>query len=134
MLRRACDSIGPRTTSLSPTLWDAFVLPPDRDSICVNVPLLNPEEARCFCRDLCGAEDLFKAGPRDGDAKDLINELRARLLFEHLLEARLKQLKAIVRPKKRKRMGGYAAAAASLKRVRKELTLRRRDAARPLRR
>ena len=96
------------------------VLPPDRDSI-HNVPLLNPEEARCFCQDLCGAEDLFKAGPRDRDAKDLINELRARLLFEHLLEARLKQLKAIVRPKKRKRKGGYAAAAASLKRVRKEL-------------
>ena len=96
------------------------VQPPDRDSI-HNVPLLNPEEARCFCQDLCGAEDLFKAGPRDRDAKDLINELRARLLFEHLLEARLKQLKAIVRPKKRKRKGGYAAAAASLKRVRKEL-------------
>ena len=96
------------------------VLPPDRDSI-HNVPLLNPEEARCFCQDLCGVEDLFKAGPRDRDAKDLINELRARLLFEHLLEARLKQLKAIVRPKKRKRKGGYAAAAASLKRVRKEL-------------
>ena len=95
------------------------VLPPDRDSI-HNVPLLNPEEARCFCQDLCGAEDLFKAGPRDRDAKDLINELRARLLFEHLLEARLKQLKAFLRPKKRKRKraGGVADAAASSKRVR----------------
>ena len=94
------------------------VLPPDRDSI-HNVPLLNPEEARCFCQDLCGAEDLFKAGPRDRDAKDLINELRARLLFEHLLEARMAQLEAIsVRPKMRKRKGGYAAAAASSKRVR----------------
>jgi len=81
---------------------------------------LNPEEARCFCQDLCGAEDLFKAGPRDRDAKDLINELRARLLFEHLLEARLKQLKAFLRPKKRKRKraGGVADAAASSKRVR----------------
>jgi len=96
------------------------VLPPDRDSI-HNVPLLNLEEAQRFCRDLCGAEDLFKAGVRDGDAKDLINELRARLLFEHLLEARMAQLEAIVRLEKRKRKGGYAAAAASSKRVRKEL-------------
>ena len=96
------------------------VLPPDRDTI-HNVPLLNPEEARRFCQDLCSADDLFKAGSRDGDAKDLINELRARLLFKHLLEARMAQLKAIVRSKKRKRKGGYAAAAASLKRVRKEL-------------